>query len=165
MCNTYAQSISEIVSKEQAISILRKSNFTTIFRFEDDVIANVGLFLEEIENITPLDPQKSDAVKMKLLAIGQDKKGYAQDYLLVGLPSGHPPFIGTEAIAVLKNNFSENEYTRVRDLLLKEMTDVANAYRFLRKVQLDEMRKKDPAFVFDYGAPNTMDSTLGYFGI
>jgi len=120
-------------TQEEAIAILRNSEFVNILRVkkDEDPSASVARFIVEIERIIPLDKQKRELITEQLLRIPKEN-GW-----MIYWPLGYTPYIELEALDVLKENFSTEVYETLSEQLFVNLTAAASAYDYLTNVHAD----------------------------
>ena len=129
----YAQNTPKFDSKEEAITIVRNSEFINILRYlnDEDKSANVDRFINEVNKIVPVDSQKKEQLKTRLLFAVQGKIEDLSDFSLIHWSRGNSPYIGSGIFAVLKDNFSASEYDILSKQLPENLTIAASAYLYL----------------------------------
>lgn len=117
-------------TQDEAIAILRNSEFINIVRFAESEgpSGSVARFVVEVERIIPLDRQKQELITAQLLHIRN------RNNWLLGWPMGYVPFIESEILDVLKDNFSTEEYEKLSERLSANLTTAASAYYYLVNV-------------------------------
>lgn len=160
----YSQSISQINSKEDAIAILTHNNLFDILRYPADSVANVDRFVREINQVIPLDPQKSNQLKAQLLSVLQKKEGFSEHWSLLYWPVEQTPILGTNIRAVLKDNFSNSEYEKITSQISNKLSIAQTAYRFLVSYQRERQSEEDRMISFSSNA-EYLKQVYEYFGI
>jgi hypothetical protein len=152
---------SRSLSQEEAVLRVKNSYQYKYFRNPTDTLANLNNFIEEIDKIVPMNNQKKNALKKQVMvAVRQqtDKKSlseqifyfhYTQDKIIY--------VIGTNVIDVIKNNFSEDEITRIHESMDKERFKAFYAYSELGVIYAQKYKKPRTRPV---GVPATREEVL-----
>ncbi len=153
----FAQDSVSIASKEDAIEILRSSEFVQIYRFTDDDRGNVERLLREIDKTIPIDDDKKILLRNQLLDAAQ----------LVVWPMDRPPFIGTAVDAMLKNNFNTTEYEILSSRLTEGMENAVGAYYYLKSVYKEQTEREagEPVIFSLTHTPSFVNMIYEYFDI
>ena len=117
-------------SKEEAIAILRNSEFINILRHVEDQDSsdNIDRFLVEVDRIVPMDRQKREALKAKLLDV-PPKDIRAQSWLMhtaINVPS-----IAPSILKILEETFSASDYEKLEEQLTANQITAISAYEYL----------------------------------
>lgn len=161
-CYGYSQRAPEIDTKEEAIAILKSSDFFYILRYPEDSVTNVNRFVREIDKIVYSDQQKSDQLKVQLLSVFQKKEGYSQQWSLLYWPVGQVPYFGSSIQAVLRDNFSASDYEKISSLTAKDLNTAYSAYQYLVALQKEELGWLVLGFT---STPEHIKKVYEYFGI
>ena len=132
---SYAQySVSKFEgSKEEAIAILRNSEFVNILRHVEDQDSsdNIDRFLVEVDRIVPMDRQKREVLKTKLLDVPKKDTQIKRSGWLTRAPINFPPYITPNALKVLQETFSTSDYEKLEEQLTANQITAISAYEYL----------------------------------
>ncbi len=157
-----AQDRPHIDSRDEAIAILKNSEFFDILRNPTDTINNIDRFVSEINRIVSIDQQQSNRLKAQILSVLQKKEGFPQDWSLIYWPLGQFPFVGSNINHVLKANFSASDYARLSDQLSKNLGTAVSAYARLAE---SHKTKENWASIGFIDMPDYIKMIYEYFGI
>lgn len=90
----------------------------------------VGLFVGEVDKIVGVTQPE---LKEQLLSVVEKREGYANDYTILFWNALGRPFIGRSILDVLRQNFSDADYTMLSEALSARATEAVSAYEYLSK--------------------------------
>jgi hypothetical protein len=133
-------------TKEGAIAIIKANYLYMNFRYPEDTIANINRFIDNINEIVPLDREKRDKIKVLILSeIKQKEKTISVNHLLSS--DGWfdlPDFIfimGINANDIIKDCFNSSDYKKIYYKLSKDKTNARKAYYYLSRQYSYETRE------------------------
>jgi hypothetical protein len=156
-------------TKEEAIAIIKNNYLYMYCRYPEDTIANINRFIDNINEIIPINEEQSNKIKTLLLfEIRQTEKKIPVSHLIEesgwNLPN-YIPIMGINANDIVKHSFNSSDYEKIYNKLWENNKNAKEAYHYLRKLRNEEEYPGE-IIVSNWGRlKEILYQTFDYFGI
>jgi hypothetical protein len=155
---------------EEAISIIKANYLYMYFRYPEDTIANINKFIDNINEIVPVNKEKGDKIKELVLSkIKRTEKPMSVNHVLTSSRWYEwPDFIlimGINVDDILWACFDYSDYKNIYNKLNKNKMSTRDAYHYL-SILYDKIKYPGEVVVNNWAnMKGPLDTVFKYYGI
>ena len=182
------------IPKEDAIAAIKENSLYMYFGYPEDTVANINLFINNINKAVPMDKEKGDTIKVLILSklkqpkekklhndvlydvhyftefertLAKNANDIVNDLLEIWhrLPN-FIPVMGINANDIIKESFTHEDYEKIYERLLKDNKYARYIYRALRYLYTEKKSVEDDVVFLVWGNEKfLLDTVFKEYGI